>query len=590
MPRAAKPRKATAAKATKPRKSAKPRADAAKKKPAAPAPRKRVKFQPTSGETLKENATQLEIAERMLAELASRDQAETDPAVAAQRALRSAILTGAVSPSSIVLKPAAAMTRRTPEDLKAEADAAAAKPAADAAAAAAKAAAKVAAKAARDAALSQDIAAELARILPASGGPSLAPSLAPSPAAAAAKAAAKATAKATRDAELSKLIAAELARALVAAAPVVMTGAPSYPTGPAPAPRSPTSPSGGPPPPASPSGGPPPPPGAPAAPAKPAGPPRIEVTKDLLTGALSTLKKKTPEEIEAAKLASAAKAAASAAARSGSPGKIKKFASFTAVGASDFEIARQKRLQVWRDEAQIAYSKNGIPVTKDLLTMGPDGWPIENDAAIAAAVALKSGMPGTSTSASIGTDTGVEDPTAKKAVLNADGSLFKKYNWDSRKLKQLIKESIVRVGADGRLYRRSADEINAERDAMAAAVAASPPKAGPSTVLSDAATAAVPASPAPHLTDAEVEAILSGDGRGKRSDSEIHAVGFPQDEWTPAQARKWLKVHDAVPIKGMRREGSWLRWRITPPSRYSRYTTKTLRSNGKSIHLVLGWR
>ena len=58
--------------------------------------------------------------------------------------------------------------------------------------------------------------------------------------------------------------------------------------------------------------------------------------------------------------------------------------------------------------------------------MGPDGWPIENDAAIAAAVAAKSasGMPGTS--ASIGTDTGVEDPTAKKAVLNADGTLFKK--------------------------------------------------------------------------------------------------------------------------------------------------------------------
>ena len=587
MPRAAKPRKATAAKATKPRKSAKPRADAAKKKPAAPAPRKRVKFQPTSGETLKENATQLEIAERMLAELASRDQAETDPAVAAQRALRSAILTGAISPSSIVLKPAAAMTRRTPEDLKAEADAAAAKPAADAAAAAAKAAAKVAAKAARDAALSQDIAAELARILPASGGPSLAPSLAPSPAAAAAKAAAKATAKATRDAELSKLIAAELARALVAAAPVVMTGAPSYPTGPAPAPRSPTSPSGGPPPPASPSGGPPPPPGAPAAPAKPAGPPRIEVTKDLLTGALSTLKRKTPEEIEAAKLASAAKAAASAAARSGSPGKIKKFASFTAVGASDFEIARQKRLQVWRDEAQIAYSKNGIPVTKDLLTMGTDGWPIENDAAIAAAVAAKSasGMPGTS--ASIGTDTGVEDPLADKVVLKSDGTIYKKYKWNSTALKKGIADGLIRTGVDGRLYRRSATEVNAERDALAAAVAASPPKAGPSTVLSDAATAAVPASPA-HLTDAEVEAILSGDGRGKRS--EIHAVGFPQDEWTPAQARKWLKAHDAVPIKGMRREGSWLRWRITPPERYSRYTTKTLKSNGKSIHLVMGWR
>ena len=261
----------------------------------------------------------------------------------------------------------------------------------------------------------------------------------------------------------------------------------------------------------------------------------------------------------------------------------------TTVRLTESQVPMYNRLAVWQGRAQVAYMKQGIPITKDLLTLGPDGWPVENDAAIAAAVALKkSGMPGTSASASIGTDTGVEDPTAKKAVLNADGTLFKKYNWDSRKLKQLIKDSIVRVGADGRLYRRSADEINAERDAMAAAVAASPPKAGPSTVLSDAATAAVPASPAPHLTDAEVEAILSGDGRGKRS--EIHAVGFPQDEWTPAQARKWLKVHGAVPIKGMRREGSWLRWRITPPERYSRYTTRTLKSNGKSIHLVMGWR
>ena len=69
MPRAAKSKKATAAKATaaKPRNAKKA---AAKKKPAAPAPRKRVTFKPASGETLKENATQLEVAERMLAELA----------------------------------------------------------------------------------------------------------------------------------------------------------------------------------------------------------------------------------------------------------------------------------------------------------------------------------------------------------------------------------------------------------------------------------------------------------------------------------------------------------------------------------------
>jgi hypothetical protein len=88
-------------------------------------------------------------------------------------------------------------------------------------------------------------------------------------------------------------------------------------------------------------------------------------------------------------------------------------------------------------------------------------------------------------------------------------------------------------------------------------------------------------------------APLLGDemlGDGRKSKSEIQAVGFPQDEWTPAQARRWLTAHGAKPIKPMRREGSWLRWRITPPERYSRYTTKTLRSNGRAVHLVMGWR
>ena len=313
--------------------------------------------------------------------------------------------------------------------------------------------------------------------------------------------------------------------------------------------------------------------------------------------AAKKLKTRTPEEIEAAKIASAARAAASAAKTKSS---IPKFASVSErydetnkkmVTIPQADIPKYNRLAVWRDEAQIAYMVKGIPITKDLLMMGPDGWPIENDAAIAAAVAAKSasGMPGTS--ASIGTDTGVEDPLADKVVLKSDGTIYKKYKWNSTALKKAIAEGVVRTGADGRLYRRSLDEINAERDALAAAVAASPPKAGPSTALSEAETAVpalpTPASP-PRLTDAEVEALLSGEGRGSRS--EIQAVGFPQDSWTPAQARRWLKEHDAVPIKGMRREGSWLRWRITPPERYSRYTTKTLKSNGKAVHLVLGWR
>jgi len=80
-----------------------------------------------------------------------------------------------------------------------------------------------------------------------------------------------------------------------------------------------------------------------------------------------------------------------------------------------------------------------------------------------------------------------------------------------------------------------------------------------------------------------------GAGHSSNGRSEIQAVGFPADEWTPAQARKWMSAHGAKPIKGMRREGTWLRWRITPPDLYRSYTTKTLKSNGKTVHLILGW-
>ena len=612
MPRTATLKRATAAKATKPRKAA------AAKKPAAPSLRKRVKLQPTSGESLKENETQLAVAERMLAELASREKAETDPAVAAQRALRSAILTGAVSPGATILKPAPRL--KSQSELDAEARLAADKAAATAA--------KATAKAARDTLRSREIAAELARILPPpvvmTGAPSYAPALTPAPSPAPApapsswlgalsaallpppsepttapakvrKTAAEKEAKKRREADV---LAEAISRALAAsgvsasaasAAPRVATGVPSY--GP---------PSSGPPP-----SGPPPsgPPLAPSGPPRaPAGPGAADIAA-AAAAASKTLKKRTPEELAASDAARAAKAAAAALAKSKTPKatSIPRFASEseryddvnkTTVRLTESQVPMYNRLAVWQGRAQVAYMKQGIPITKDLLTLGPDGWPVENDAAIAAAVAAKkSGMPGTSASASIGTDTGAEDPLADKVVLKSDGTIYKKYKWNSTALKKAISEGVVRTGADGRLYRRSLDEINAERDALAAAVAASPPKAGPSTALSEAETAVpalpTPASP-PRLTDAEVEALLSGEGRGSRS--EIQAVGFPQDSWTPAQARRWLKEHDAVPIKGMRREGSWLRWRITPPERYSRYTTKTLKSNGKAVHLVLGWR
>jgi hypothetical protein len=40
-----------------------------------------------------------------------------------------------------------------------------------------------------------------------------------------------------------------------------------------------------------------------------------------------------------------------------------------------------------------------------------------------------------------------------------------------------MSEGVVRMGVDGRLYRRSLEDINAEREALAAATAASLPTA-----------------------------------------------------------------------------------------------------------------
>lgn len=631
MPRAATPKKkATAAKPKKPKAK---KATAAK----AAAPRRRVTLQPASGETLKQNATQLEVAERMLAEIASREQAETDPAVAAQRALRAAIVSGAIPAGATILKAAPRLKSRN--EIDAEARLAADKAAADAA--------KAANKRLRDTTRATEIATELARILPApvvmtgapvsapASAPALTPGRVPTPSswlghlsaallppppepstARVRKTAAEKELKRQREAtRLATALATALAAAGVSGAtsgPLrVATGASVASGPPPPTGGPPPSLSGGPPPlaastggpPLPPSGLPPPPVATPTAPTT-AAPARVEVSKAMLTGSLSSLKKKTPEEIEADKVARAAKAAA-AAAKAASKSGIPKFPSVSErydpvnkkmERLTEGELPMYKRLAVWRDEAQVAYmASGGIPITKDLLIMGPGGWPIENPAAVAAARAAKAGTSssaaGTSASASIGTATGPEDPLADKVVLKADGSLFKAYKWNSRALKDAIAEGVIRTGADGRLYRRSLADINAERDAIAAATAASLPKVGPSTVLSAAETT-VPVlptpAPAPHLTDDEIDAILSGEGRGKHS--EIQAVGFPQDSWTPAQARKWLRVHDAVPIKGMRREGSWLRWRITPPERYGRYTTKTLRSNGKAVHLIIGWR
>lgn len=69
--------------------------------------------------------------------------------------------------------------------------------------------------------------------------------------------------------------------------------------------------------------------------------------------------------------------------------------------------------------------------------------------------------------------------------------------------------------------------------------------------------------------------------------SQIQAVyALGTDKWTPTLLRAWLKKHGLKPIKRVHIVGDEIRYRILPPLRFARFTTKKLPGG---IHLVLGW-
>lgn len=561
MPRVAKPKKATTAKVQK------RKVPAAKKKAAAPSPRKRVTFKPASGETLKENATQLEVAERMLAELASRDQAETDPAVAAQRALRSAILTGAISPSSIVLKPAAAMTRRTPEDIKAEAMAAAAKSAADATAATAKAASKAASKIAK-AAATAEILRRLAEISASTSLSAIGP---------AETEAAKAGEKAEREKKAKERLKRLKEKAVEEEA-------------------------------------------------------KRKEAEDVLAK-MTEMKRREKARDDAA--AEASRKLDELKALEGDKIKL-------AVSKAEAErVQKEHNAETTRMIAAIKASKSGDPT--DIIYDATTGLPVNGYKRIGPkkntpAVALKTKLKKVEIVKRENKYYVNGEPSA--AILNLNRAMPTEMtpDYDPAEEERLDRE-LERAAEEARILKEIADRAEAESKVIPADYPK--PKPGPSAPTDrppkpsfldsigsesakkltpfkdrilptitpkkptheDVLAAAIAKALAARrgdikpLTDEEIAAKEKEDedwedppillGTGRKSKSEIQAVGFPQDEWTPAQARRWLKEHGAVPIKPMRREGSWLRWRITPPG-YRSYTTKTLRSNGKAVHLILG--
>ena len=715
MPRAAAPKKATAA---KPRK---PKAKKATAKKVA-APRRRVTLQPSSGETLKQNATQLEVAERMLAELASREQAETDPAVAAQRALRAAIASGAIPAGATILKSAPKMPSQNDMDAQARLDAQ-----------------KAAAKAARDTAKAQANAREFEAMLRRIGGP---------------------------------------------APPVIALGAPVM-GGPFPAPAPPPMPPPimpptGPPPTSTRRPPPPPPPPPRVGPVTPA---REVVTANALAAALSRLAK-TPQPAAVARIgpdpaslaAQAAKMAAKFGKQEDRAAKID--AQRAARQAAQQEASSQQRIlenelvaAVARREDARALARAREIAQQDeaadaaeaaelarARTPRPLALPVESPAAPEEAMAsiqrIREGAQSLGNIAAdterqrqqmledvarrypasadaprpprvvtFGTQTGDTGPRPVLGdniiVYNRAGDAISSYKYDSAPLRDRIARGDIYQDAETGQYVWSAgaiippqtrlrpvnnpaqsvvdivsrelegaglygygdtpprpktsasksgrrvipgyshtDTLSAlrtmitkvneeadiaeraaqrERERIAALRAYQPktsatiatqtdPMVPTMTVFNSRTMQPYTVSMATYqknynagniemdesgrpifvvkahrdankmIADQEMNDYINeliaempdteGAGRG----GETHAVGFPSDEWTPAQARKWVKDHGGKPIKPMRREGSWLRFRMTPPDRYSRFATKTLKSNGRTVHLVIGWR
>lgn len=77
--------------------------------------------------------------------------------------------------------------------------------------------------------------------------------------------------------------------------------------------------------------------------------------------------------------------------------------------------------------------------------------------------------------------------------------------------------------------------------------------------------------------------------------SEIQAVLFFKPKWTVAKSKAWLKQFNLVPLKGPDTTlfKNQIRYRITDPKQYKRYTSKLLVNNkgfDTNVHLILGWK
>lgn len=81
--------------------------------------------------------------------------------------------------------------------------------------------------------------------------------------------------------------------------------------------------------------------------------------------------------------------------------------------------------------------------------------------------------------------------------------------------------------------------------------------------------------------------ILYGTGKHLGGKSEIQAVIFDNDSWTPIKARKWLKSKDLQPIKKVHDiSPEQFSYRICDPDNFDNFITK---DTNKGIQLIIGF-
>lgn len=69
----------------------------------------------------------------------------------------------------------------------------------------------------------------------------------------------------------------------------------------------------------------------------------------------------------------------------------------------------------------------------------------------------------------------------------------------------------------------------------------------------------------------------------------IQAVVFEKSQgWTMPEMLGFLKRHNIKPMKAVHSKPTQWRWRITPPTLYSRFFTRKLTEGGKEAQIIIG--